>query len=157
MLFSCGSRQERVTQAEASRDEIGNIARTLDDWHAAAAASDEVKYFSLMAEDSVFLGTDATERWNKKEFQAYAHKPFSESRGWKFLSVRRAIAAEGHLAFFDEDLSTENMGPARGSGVLRREAQGWRIVQYNLALTIPNDRFQDVHQLLQVRKNPNSR
>src|SRR5690349_16554349 len=42
------------------------IGAVLDDWHAAAAAADEERYFGLMTEDSVFLGTDATERWDKK-------------------------------------------------------------------------------------------
>src|SRR6266545_7462239 len=36
-------------------------AAMLDDWHAAAAAADEARYFAHFATDAVFLGTDATE------------------------------------------------------------------------------------------------
>ena len=39
------------------------IAAVLDDWHAAAAAANEERYFSHFASGAVFLGTDATERW----------------------------------------------------------------------------------------------
>ncbi len=52
-------------------------------------------------------------------------------------------------AFFDEDLVTEGLGPARGSGVLERTDAGWRIAQYNLALTIPNERFAEIRQVLE--------
>ena len=52
-------------------------------------------------------------------------------------------------AYFDEDLEAVNLGPARGSGVLRRDAEGqWRIAHYNLAITVPNDRFDEVRTLL---------
>ncbi len=38
-------------------------------------------------------------------------------------------------------LETESLGPARGSGALVREGGEWKIAQYNLALTVPNERF----------------
>lgn len=127
------------------------IAAVLDDWHAAAADADETRYFGHMARDAVFLGTDATERWTRPEFRAYAHPHFERGDAWTFRSVRRAITLHpsGRLAWFDEDLETENLGPARGSGVLRLEPDGvWRLVQYNLAITVPNDRFGAVRALL---------
>ena len=131
------------------RDAVG---RVLDAWHAAAAASDEAAYFELLTEDAIFLGTDATERWTKAELRAYAHAPFEAGRGWVFRSARRDVTIDpsGRLAWFDEDLETERLGPARGSGVLRREPEGWRIVQYTLALTVPNERFAEVHALLEA-------
>src|SRR5690349_10642917 len=49
------------------------IAAVLDDWHAAAAHADEDRYFGHLADDAVFLGTDAKERWDKAAFLAYAH------------------------------------------------------------------------------------
>lgn len=126
------------------------IAAVLDDWHAAAARADEQRYFGLMTEDSVFLGTDATERWDRKAFQAYAHPHFAKGKAWKFWAVRRAIviAAEGGSAWFDEDLETERLGPARGSGALVRTKDGWRIAHYNLSIPIPNDRFDEVKKLI---------
>ena len=41
------------------------IAMVLDDWHAAAAAADEDRYFAHFAPDAIFLGTDASERWTR--------------------------------------------------------------------------------------------
>ncbi len=48
------------------------VASVLDDFHLAAAAGDWQKYFSLMSDDGVFLGSDISERWPKAEFQSYA-------------------------------------------------------------------------------------
>lgn len=125
------------------------VATVLDDWHDAAARSDEERYFGHFTPDGIFMGTDATERWDVAAFRAYAHGPFSEGRGWVMRASRRAIHIEGDVAWFDEDLETVNLGPARGSGVLVRGADGvWRIAHYNLTITVPNERFDEVHALL---------
>jgi hypothetical protein len=118
----------------------------IDDWHDAAAKSDEARYFGHLDDDSVFLGTDATERWDKAAFQAYAHPHFEKHKAWHFRSIRRAVVldAGGLLAHFDEDLWTEKLGPARGSGVVALRHGAWVILQYNLTLTIPNERFGEV-------------
>jgi hypothetical protein len=124
------------------------ITRVLDEFHAAAARADEKAYFDLLAEDSVFLGTDATERWDKSTFRAYAHPHFQQGKAWSFHAVRRKVTLDqsAKLAWFDEELATERLGPARGSGVLALRAGSWKIVQYNLALTIPNERFSMVRE-----------
>jgi len=44
----------------------------------------------------------------------------------------------GHVAWFDEDLSNEKYGRCRGTGVLTKTEDGWRISQYNLTIPIPN-------------------
>ena len=110
-------------------------------WHAAAASADEEKYFSYFTPDAVFLGTDATERWTRDEFRKWAHPYFAKGKAWSFKSVARWItfAPDHTVAWFDEALDTPNMGPCRGSGVLVATTSGWKIAQYNLALTIPND------------------
>jgi hypothetical protein len=115
----------------------------LDDFHAAAAAADEARYFGHLDDDSIFLGTDATERWNKAEFSSYAHPHFAKGKAWSFRAVRRGVSVHesGSVAWFDEDLATPNLGPARGSGALALRDGRWKILQYNLALTIPNERF----------------
>ncbi|HJW09854.1 MAG TPA: nuclear transport factor 2 family protein [Holophagaceae bacterium] len=126
------------------------VAALLDDWHAAAAQADEARYFGHMAEDAVFLGTDATERWSKAAFYAYAHPYFAKGKAWTFRSARRAISvsADGRMAWFDEDLETANMGPCRGSGVLAKRHGRWLIVQYNLSVPIPNERMKEILALL---------
>lgn len=141
-----------ATSSAALAEAEKEIRAVLDDWHDAASRADEARYFGYFADAAVFLGTDATERWDVAAFRAYAHPHFARGKAWSFRAVRRAItvAPDGLHAWFDEDLDTPNMGPARGSGVLVRGAPGapWRIAQYNLALTIPNERLDEVKALL---------
>lgn len=130
---------------------VHDIERELDDLHDAAAHADEARYLGHFARESVFLGTDATERWDLPAFTAYVHPYFSKGKGWTFHPVRRAVTldADGARAWFDEVLRGERLGPARGSGVLSREGTRWLVRQYNLTLTIPNERFDEVHALLE--------
>ncbi|HZU52827.1 MAG TPA: nuclear transport factor 2 family protein [Holophagaceae bacterium] len=122
------------------------LGALLDDFHLAAAQADEARYFGHFAEGAVFLGTDATERWTKAQFQAYAHPHFAKGKAWSFHATRRAITVspDGRTAWFDEDLATPNLGPCRGSGVLVLEEGAWKVAQYNLALTVPNGVAKDV-------------
>lgn len=115
-------------------------AAVLDDWHQAAAEADEARYFGHFTADAVFLGTDATERWNRDAFRAWAKPYFSQGKAWSFRVVSRNLffSKEGTVAWFDEVLDTPNMGPARGSGVLVKEGGRWKISQYNLSVPIPN-------------------
>jgi len=128
----------------------GAVAAVLDGFHAAAAAADEEKYFSYLAPDAVFLGTDATERWDVAAFRAYAHPHFEKKKAWSFQSIRRAVtvAASGAVAWFDEDLQTEKLGPCRGSGVLILDGRTWKIAQYNLSVAVPNEKFDAVKKAL---------
>jgi ketosteroid isomerase-like protein len=126
------------------------VGRVLDDWHDAAAKADEPRYFSHFAEGGVFLGTDGQERWTVPDFRTYAHPHFAKGKAWSFHATRREITFIGDAAWFDEDLDTPNLGPARGSGVLVRDDRGsWKIAQYNLSVPIPNDRFKEVKALLE--------
>jgi len=116
------------------------VAAVLDDWHLAAAQADEGRYFGHLAEGAVFLGTDPGERWTKAAFQTWAHPIFQRGKAWSFRATRRAVtlSKDGRTAWFDEDLDTPNLGPARGSGVLSRDRDRWLIQQYNLSVPIPN-------------------
>jgi len=118
----------------------------LDEWHLAAARADANAYFSLMAPGAVFLGTDATERWTKDEFRIWAEPYFKKGKAWTFKAVKRHVSysSDGNTAWFDEDLDTPNLGPARGSGVLVKSGKTWRIVQYNLSVPIPNPLMKQV-------------
>ncbi len=132
------------------------IATALDDFHDAAAHADEARYFAHFADDGVFLGTDATERWDVAAFRAYAHPRFASGKAWMFHATRRAISvsSDARFAYFDEDLATERLGPARGSGVLVATAGAWKIEQYNLTVVIPNERFASVRALLDAPAPP---
>jgi ketosteroid isomerase-like protein len=139
-----------ILLSSIAADPAGDIARLLDDWHLAAAQADEKRYFAYLGADAVFLGTDASERWTKSEFQKFAHPYFVKGKAWSFKCVRRTISLskDGQVAWFEENLDTPNMGPCRGSGVLTRDGGDWKIAQYNLALTIPNEKMAKVKKLL---------
>ncbi|MCY1017124.1 nuclear transport factor 2 family protein [Pyxidicoccus sp. MSG2] len=122
------------------------VAAVLDDWHKAAAAADEPRYFGHFTADGVFMGTDATERWTRDEFRAWSKPYFSKGKAWSFKPVKRfiSLSADGTVAWFDETLDTPNLGPSRGSGVLVKEGNAWKIAQYNLSVPIPNDLMGEV-------------
>jgi ketosteroid isomerase-like protein len=132
------------------------IAMTLDDFHDAASAADEQRYFGLLADDAVFLGTDATERWTKDEFRAYAHPYFSKGKGWTFVPRGRHISIdpEGRLAWFDEILDSASYGECRGTGALALRDGVWKIVQYDLTIPIPNDLAKELVGRIRDAKAP---
>jgi ketosteroid isomerase-like protein len=137
---------ERVRAEGAVDDEV---RRVLEDWHDAAAKADEERYFGHFAVGGVFLGTDAKERWTVPEFRSYAHPHFAKGKAWTMRAVRREITLVGATAWFDEDLETARLGPARGSGVLVKDDAGrWKIAQYNLSIPIPNERFEKVRAVI---------
>ena len=149
---TCPSTRVATAGGATESEAVGAV---IDGWHAAAAASDLEGYFDRMTPDAIFLGTDATERWGVDEFREYARAPFSEGRGWVMRSARRDIVIRGDMAWFDEDLETVNLGPARGSGVcVRGETGPWRIAHYNLTITVPNDQFDGVRALLTAAAPP---
>src|SRR2546423_14085104 len=125
-----------------------SVASALDDFHDAATRADEDRYFAHFAPGGVFVGTDATERWDVAAFRAYAHPHFARGKAWSFRAARRNVSVRGDLAWFDEDLETQNLGPARGSGVLSLHDGKWLIEHYVLSITVPNARFRAVRELL---------
>ncbi len=135
------------------------VAAVLDDWHAAAAAADEARYFGHFTPDAVFLGTDATERWTVEEFRRYAHPYFAKGKAWTFKAVERHISfsPDGSVAWFDEQLDTPNLGPARGSGVLLRAAGVWKIAHYDLSVPIPNALMKEFKQRIEEHGKPKPR
>ena len=118
-----------------------HVNKVLDDLNEFAAKADFKNYFSLYAEESTFIGTDATEIWNKKEFMDYAKPHFDKGKAWNFKSLQRNItfSKDGKFAWFDELLETQ-MKLCRGSGVLEKIGNQWKIRQYVLSMTIPKDR-----------------
>ncbi|MBF8455676.1 nuclear transport factor 2 family protein [Kaistella sp. G5-32] len=117
-----------------------NVSKVLDDLNLYASTADFKNYFNLYAEESTFIGTDANEVWNKKEFMAYSKPHFEKGKAWSFTSLKRNItfSADGKYAWFDELLDTQ-MKLCRGSGVLEKIGNQWKIKQYVLSMTIPND------------------
>ena len=129
-------------------DDLGAINAVLDEFHDAAAAGDWARYFALMSDDGVFLGTDAGERWPKSEFQRYAQA----SDGWVYRPTERNVDVtfDGMSAWFDELLDSQSYGTSRGTGILVKSAEGWRIAQYHLTFPIPNALVREITDQIKV-------
>jgi ketosteroid isomerase-like protein len=138
--------------AEAAVDEI------LSSFHAAAAEADGSRYFALLSDDAVYIGTDASERWTKEEFRAFADPYFSRGRGWTYTATERhvVVGPDRATAWFDELLWNEVYGTTRGTGVVVLTADGWRIAQYHLAIPIPNELARRVADLISAQERPGS-
>jgi len=126
--------------ANAQNTEKEKINQTLDAWHKAAANANFEGYFNLMADDAIFIGTDATENWTKPDFKVWAKPFFDKGKTWNFTALERHIFFDktGKIAWFDELLNTQ-MKICRGSGVLVKIGKEWKIQHYVLSMTIPND------------------
>lgn len=122
---------------EKEKTEIGIM---LDGFNVAAAKADFNTYFNYFAEESTFIGTDATEVWDKKAFMNWAKPYFDKNKTWNFTSLKRNIyfSKDGKIAWFDELLDTQ-MKICRGSGVVEKINGQWKVKQYVLSVTVPND------------------
>lgn len=141
-LFLFQSCQKPIVVDEKS------INTLLDNWHLAAAEANYENYFQGMSNESVFIGTDATENWDKKAFQSYSKPHFDKGKAWTFKSLERNIYfnKDNSIAWFDELLDTQ-MKICRGSGVVEKENNEWKIKHYVLSMTIPNENSSAVIQL----------
>ncbi|WP_019026489.1 nuclear transport factor 2 family protein [Colwellia piezophila] len=124
----------------SAASEQQSIEQALNSFHQAAADAQAKPYFDLLSDDAIFLGTAASERWSKEQFKAFVEPYFSKGTGWLYTPTERNInlIQPGQVAFFDELLFSESYGTCRGSGVLIKTAQGWKISQYNLSIPMPN-------------------
>ncbi|UWX62304.1 nuclear transport factor 2 family protein [Chryseobacterium oranimense] len=129
--------QSNSTKFEKDKAEIGTM---LDGFNVAAAKADFNTYFNYFADESTFIGTDATEVWDKKAFMIWAKPHFDKKKTWNFTSLKRNIyfSKDGKLAWFDELLDTQ-MKICRGSGVVEKINGSWKVKQYVLSVTVPND------------------
>jgi ketosteroid isomerase-like protein len=124
------------------------VETTINAWHKAAAEAKLEEYFSLMAKDGVFIGTDPTENWQNEAFMAFSKPYFDKGKAWSFNSIERNIyfSDDKKIAWFDELLDT-HMKICRGSGVLKSKNGKWKIAHYVLSITIPNDNIDEVVKL----------
>jgi ketosteroid isomerase-like protein len=133
------------------RDPSADVARALDGFHDAAAKADLERYFGHMTPEGVFLGTDATERWQGRQFREFCRPYFEKGKGWTYRPRDRHVelGPGGTTAWFDELLDNDSYGTCRGSGVLVLGGDGiWRIAQYNLSMPIPNDLAKPVVKMI---------
>jgi curved DNA-binding protein CbpA len=140
ILFLLGFSVLSAQSNKVFEKERTEISTMLDGFNAAAAKADYNTYFNYFADESTFIGTDATEVWDKKEFMIWAKPHFDKKKTWNFTALKRNIyfSKDGKLAWFDELLDTQ-MKICRGSGVVEKINGSWKIKQYVLSMTVPND------------------
>jgi len=139
------SATENTGSQTVSKEEINKV---LEAWHSAAAQANFEDYFDLMSGDGIFIGTDATENWQNKEFREFAKPFFDKGKAWSFSTLERNIyvSENGETAWFDELLNTQ-MGICRGSGVLEKKQNAWKIKHYVLSIAIPNEYVDKITQI----------
>lgn len=148
LLITCTSIEVNETTTPDLAKERIQISAMLDSFNIAAAKADFNTYFGFYSEDAIFTGTDATERWDKKQFMEWARPIFAKGRAWDFKALQRNIYFDGSgtLAWFDELLNTQ-MKICRGSGVVVKNGDTWKVKQYILSTTVPNDQLDSVIKL----------
>ena len=131
------------SHAQTDEEAVGAV---LDDIHRLASEADFEGYFGLYADDAVFLGTDAAERWTIDEFKQYAKPAFDRGSGWTYTMTERHVfvSEDGNTAWFDERLENAGFGECRGTGALIKVDGVWKVSQYNLTVPIPNELLRDV-------------
>jgi hypothetical protein len=85
---------------------------------------------------------------------AFAKPFFDNKKAWNFTSLERNIyfSTDGKTAWFDELLNTQ-MKICRGSGVLVKINNDWKIKHYVLSMTIPNDNTNEVVSIKSAIEN----
>ena len=156
MLAGCAS-QRGSSETRAGHERLHDVESVLDQLHTQASRADFDAYFALFAPGAIFLGTDGTERWTLDQFKAYTKPYFDSGQGWTYTPRDRHVtfSPDDHVAWFDELLDNAKYAECRGTGVLVRTREGtWKIVQYSLAKTIPNERMDAVVEAIGVGNAP---
>ena len=156
LLFSCS--QSAVKSSAPTANEITEskkqIAAMLDSFNIAAANADYTRYFNFYTEDATFNGTDATENWDKAAFMAWAKPFFDKKKAWSFTAIKRNIyfGKYADMAWFEELLNTQ-MKICRGSGVVVKQGNDWKVQQYVLSASIPNNKLDSVISLKKLEED----
>jgi len=126
------------------------ITHLLDGFHQAAARGERERYLNYFTADGVFMGTDDWERWPlNPDFRQYVTKRFKDGKGWSYTPVERhiAFAPGGKVAWFDEITKSEKWGLFRGTGVLLKQENGWKIAHYAMSVLVPNEAWTPISDL----------
>ena len=146
LLFSLMLIQFSVYSQNTDNQKINSL---LNQWHKDASTANGESYFNFMADDAIYIGTDKTEHWTKEQFQSFSKPFFDAGKAWDFTLIERNVyfSKDENIAWFDELLNTW-MGVCRGSGVLEKNNNGWKLTHYHLSVTIPNDDIQEVIKVI---------
>lgn len=143
------TREKSNCKIEELRLEIDTFLTQL---HLAASQADSLSFFRRMSKNATYVGTDAGEVWSKRSFTDFAAPYFKRGKAWDFKRISRNIYSDDYekLVWFDELLDTW-MGTCRGSGVLVKVDNEWKIKHYVLSVTVPNE---DIQEFIEINKAP---
>ena len=149
ILLLCACVNFNVVKADKSaiRKEVNAL---LVNWHKAASDGNFKEYFRVLDSTSVYIGTAAEEIWTKEQFANFSKPYFDKGKAWSFTTLERNIymSESANIVWFDELIDTW-MGTCRGSGVLEKKEDSWKIKQYVLSVAIPND---DIQAVIDIKK-----
>jgi len=150
---ACKTGSSAASSASSEERARAEVVRTLDAFHAAASRADLEQTFAQLAPDARFLGTDASEHWDARQFRDYCAPYFARGRGWTYRPRERWIAFDDGLetAWFDERLDNDAYGELRGTGVLELEHGRWRIAHYSMSFPVPNELTRELVERIRER------
>jgi hypothetical protein len=147
LFCACVTSNVVKTDKNAIRKEVNTL---LVNWHKAASDANFKEYFRVLDSTTVYIGTAAEEIWTKEQFANFSKPYFEEGKAWSFATLERNIfiSEAANIVWFDELIDTW-MGTCRGSGVLEKKEDSWKIKQYVLSVAIPND---DIQAVIDIKK-----
>ena len=151
LFFACATPNTVKTDKSAIRKEVNTL---LVNWHKAASDANFKEYFGVLDSSAIYIGTAAEEIWTKEKFANFSKPYFDKGKAWSFTTLERNIyvSESANIVWFDELIDTW-MGTCRGSGVLQKKGDSWKIKQYVLSVAIPND---DIQAVIDIKKKNDS-
>ncbi|PKH00062.1 nuclear transport factor 2 family protein [Paraglaciecola sp. MB-3u-78] len=128
------------------------ISQLMDGLHYAASQADLDGYLGSFTPTGVFMGTDDWERWTRPiTLDEYVKERFKEGTGWTYTSVERHInfADDGQTAWLDEIIVSKKWGRFRGTGVVTKQNNTWKIAHYSMSVLVANEAFVDISKINQ--------
>ncbi|MBI9066335.1 MAG: nuclear transport factor 2 family protein [Salinivirgaceae bacterium] len=140
LVLSCVHNSQKISL----NDLTAIINSKLNNWHQMACKADS-SFFDFIDTDGIYIGTATEEVWTKQEFVEFAMPYFRKGKAWDFKPYDRNIYFSDDMkaAWFNERLETW-MGVCRGTGVLVFKNNEWKIKQYNLSVSVPNEKINEV-------------
>ncbi|GIR12690.1 MAG: hypothetical protein CM15mP23_12650 [Cryomorphaceae bacterium] len=72
-------------QSKNDDEIISFLNQKIDNWHDAASKGNFDNYFNFIANDGIFIGTDISERWTKKNLQTSRNPILKKVKHGHFL------------------------------------------------------------------------
>ncbi len=146
------------TPALPSDAPAGSAQWLLHDVHRAKAEGDGERYFGHFAADGVFLGTDRAERFSLAGVRAILGPYYAHGARPTTIPIEQVVypSADGGWAWFEQLVERQHVGRMRGTGVLRRVDDTWKLVHYNVVLTVPDDLTEDFARRIDAFYSPDA-